>query len=161
MTWLDYLILALIIGSIAISLFRGLAVELLSLGSWLLALWAARTFAPMLSGFLPLPGEGIQLLVAFLLLLLLTWFCSSLLGSSLTVVMESIGLGGVNRFFGGIFGLLRGLLLATAVVMAGGLSDLPKSRDWQNALFAQPFEAVALASRPWLPDMLAQKMKFS
>lgn len=161
MTWLDYLILALIIGSIAISLFRGLAVELLSLGSWLLALWAARTFAPMLSGFLPLPGEGLQLVAAFVVLLLLTWFCSSLLGSSLTVVMESIGLGGVNRFFGGIFGLLRGLLLATAVVMAGGLSDLPKSRDWQNALFAQPFEAVALASRPWLPDMLAQKMKFS
>ncbi|WP_174874524.1 CvpA family protein [Vogesella oryzae] len=161
MTWLDYLILALIIGSIAISLFRGLAVELLSLGSWLLALWAARTFAPMLAGFVPLPGEGIQLLAAFLLLLLLTWFCSSLLGSSLTVAMDAIGLGGVNRFLGGLFGLLRGLLLATVVVMAGGLSDLPKSRDWQNALFAQPFESVALACRPWMPDMLAQKMKFS
>ncbi|SCK27054.1 CvpA family protein [Vogesella sp. LIG4] len=161
MTWLDYLILALIIGSIAISLFRGLAVELLSLGSWLLALWSARTFAPMLSEFVPLPGEGIKLVVAFLVLLLLTWFCSSLLGASLTVLMESVGLGGVNRFFGGVFGLLRGLLLATVVVMVGGLSDLPKTRDWQNALFAQPFEALALASRPWLPDALAHKMKFS
>ena len=44
LTALDWLILAIILGSMAVALFRGLAAELLSLCSWLLAFWVARTW---------------------------------------------------------------------------------------------------------------------
>ena len=161
MTWLDYLILALIAGSIALSLFRGLAAEVLSLFSWLIAFWAARSLSPMLSEFVPLPGDGLRLVVAFLLLLVGVWLLSGVLRASLTVMLDAIGLGGINRFFGAIFGLVRGMLLVTVVMIVGGLSNLPQSAAWQNALLVAPLQAVAVASKPWLPDALAQKMDFS
>lgn len=161
MTWLDYLILALIAGSIALSLFRGLAAEVLSLFSWLIAFWAARSLSPMVSDFVPLPGDGLRLVVAFLLLLVGVWLLSGVLRASLTVMLDAIGLGGINRFFGAIFGLVRGMLLVTVVMIVGGLSNLPQSAAWQNALLVAPFQAVAMASKPWLPDALAQKMNFS
>lgn len=161
MTWLDGLILALIAGSVALSLFRGLAAEVLSLFSWLIAFWAARSLSPLVSEFIPLPGEGLRLVVAFLSLLLGVWLLSGVLRASLTVVLDTVGLGGVNRFFGAVFGLVRGMLLVTVVMIVGGLSSLPQSPAWQNALLVAPFQVVALASKPWLPDALAQKLNFS
>lgn len=160
MTWLDYVLLAFVFGSIALSLFRGLVAEVLSLGSWVVAFFAARSLSPELAEFMPVPGEGLKLVAAFLVLLIGTWLIAWLLKSSLTVVLDGVGLGGVNRFLGGIFGLVRGLLLATVVVMLGGLSDLPKTPAWQQSLFAQPFEVLALAARPWLPNALAGKLQF-
>lgn len=161
MTWLDYLILALIAGSIALSLFRGLAAEVLSLFSWLIAFWAARSLSPALAEFVPLPGDGLRLVVAFLLLLVGVWLLSGVLRASLTVMLDAVGLGGINRFFGAVFGLVRGLLLVTVVMILGGLSSLPQSPAWQGALLVAPFEAVAMATKPWLPETLAQKMKFT
>jgi membrane protein required for colicin V production len=161
MTWLDYLILALIIGSIMLSLFRGLAAEVLSLFSWLMAFWAARSLSPLVAEFMPLPGDGLRLVAAFLLLLVGVWLLAGVLRASLTVMLDAVGLGGVNRFLGAVFGLVRGMLLVTVVMILGGLSNLPQSPGWQNALLVAPFQAVALAAKPWLPDTLAQKMKFT
>jgi len=89
------------------------------------------------------------------------WLLAGVLRASLTVVLDAVGLGGVNRFFGAVFGLIRGMLLVTVVMILGGLSNLPQSPAWQDALLVSPFQAVAVAAKPWLPDALAQKMNFS
>ena len=160
LTSMDWLILAVLGGSVLIALFRGLAAEVLSLSSWLLAFWVARTFAASLAGFMPLGGEGLRLIAAFIVLLLLTWLGAALFRVSLTALIDATGLGGINRFLGAIFGMVRGLLLVTVLVMLGGMSELPQKPFWRDALLVRPFEAVALAARPWLPDTLAQKVNF-
>ncbi|MDC7691093.1 CvpA family protein [Vogesella indigofera] len=160
LTALDWLILAIILGSMAVALFRGLAAELLSLCSWLLAFWVARSFAPEVAGFMPLAGQGLQLIAAFVVLLLLTWLATALFRVTLTALIDAVGLGGVNRFLGVVFGLARGLLLVTVLVMLGGMSTMPQQSFWHDALLVQPFETVAMAARPWLPDTLAQAVHF-
>lgn len=160
LTTLDWLILALIGGSMLVALFRGIAAELLSLFSWLFAFWVARTFSPQVAEFMPLGGEGLRLIAAFVVLLLATWLAAALFRVTLTAIIDAIGLGGVNRFLGVVFGLARGLLLVTVMVMLGGMSEMPKQAFWHDALLVQPFETVALAARPWLPDALSQKMHF-
>lgn len=160
MTTFDYVMLAVVAGSMLLALMRGLIAEVLSLTAWLMAFWVAKTFAPLAAHYLPLPGDGLRLIGGFIVLLLLTWLGSALLRLTLTSVVDSVGLGGINKLLGLFFGLARGLLLATVLVMLGGLSDLPKSPTWQNALLAQPFEQVALSLRPWLPQVLAERIKF-
>lgn len=160
LTTLDWLILVIISSSMLIAVFRGLAAELLSLFSWLIAFWVARSFSSALAGFMPFGGDGLRLIAAFIVLLLGTWLLMALFRVTLTALIDAMGLGGVNRFLGVIFGLVRGLLLVTVVVMLGGLSDFPQQHYWRDALLVQPFESVALAFRPWLPDALAQKMSF-
>lgn len=163
MTVFDYIVLAVMIGSVVVGMVRGLVAEVLSLGSWLIAFWCAKEFSPAISTFLPadIPSEGLRLVAAFVLLFFLVWLLSALLRVTLTRLLDSAGLGGVNRFFGTVFGLARGMVLVTILVLIGGLSDLPSQPAWRNALLAYPLESVALSLRSWLPPMLADSIRFS
>lgn len=163
MTVFDYIVIAILAGSVIIALMRGLVAEVLSLGSWIAALWCAKEFAPVVAGFLPaeLPSEGLRLAASFVALFFLVWLATALLRVVLTGLIDSIGLGGVNRVFGALFGLARGLVLVTVMVLLGGLTDLPRQPMWRNALFAEPFEAAALSLRPWLPPKLSEHLDFS
>jgi len=162
MTAFDYIVIAIIIGSIIVALVRGLVAEVLSLGAWLIAFWCAKEFSPEVSRFLPggMQGEGLRLVAAFVLLFFLVWLGSALLRVLLTGIVSSVGLGGLNRGLGAIFGAARGLVLVVGLVLLGGLSNIPKQPMWQNALFKQPLEHAALSLKPWLPDLLAKNVRY-
>ncbi len=163
MTAFDYIVIAIIAGSVLVALIRGLVAEVLSLGSWLLAFWCAKEFAPSVSAFMPasVPSEGLRLVASFVALFFLAWLATALLRITLTSLLDSTGLGGVNRFLGAVFGLARGLVLVTALVLIGGLSDLPRQPMWRNAVLAAPFETLALSLRPWLPAMMADHLNYT
>lgn len=162
MTAFDYVVIAIIIGSIIVALVRGLVAEVLALTAWLLAFWCAKEFSPMVSRFLPgdMAGEGLRLIAAFVLLFFLVWLGSALLRVVLTGIISSVGLGGLNRGLGAIFGAARGLVLVVGLVLLGGLSNLPKQPMWQNALFARPLQSAALSLKPWLPALLANNVRY-
>lgn len=163
MTIFDYIAIAIIAGSILVAMMRGLVAEVLSLGSWLIAFWCAKQFSPVVSAFLPseLSSEGLRLVAGFVSVFFVAWLATALLRVTLTGMLDSVGLGGVNRLFGAVFGLARGLVLVTALVLVGGLSDLPRQAMWRNAMLSAPFESVALSLRPWLPAMLADNLHYT
>jgi membrane protein required for colicin V production len=162
MTVFDYVILAIVLGSVVIGLMRGLITEVLSLCSWLIAFWCAKQFSPRVSEFVPqaLSSQGLRLVAAFVLIFFLIWLATGLLRVVLTGLLDSAGLGAVNRFFGAAFGLARGVIIVTILALIGGLSDLPRQPAWRDALFAPPLESGALALRPWLPPMLANNIRY-
>ncbi|KUM05103.1 CvpA family protein [Chromobacterium subtsugae] len=163
MTVFDYIAIAVIGGSVLVALMRGLIAEVLSLGSWLIAFWCAKQFSPLAAGFLPesLPGEGIRLVAGFVLVFFLVWLASALLRVTLTGLLDSVGLGLINRLLGGVFGFARGVVLVTALVLIGGLSSLPQKPMWRNAVLSVPFESLALSLRPWLPPILADNLHYT
>lgn len=162
MTVFDYIAIAIIAGSVLMALMRGLIAEVLSLGSWLIAFWCAKQFSPLAMAFLPagLQSEGLRMVAGFVLVFFLVWLATALLRVTLTGLIDSIGLGAVNRLLGGMFGLARGLVLVTALVLLGGLSNLPQKPMWRNAVLAAPFESLALSLRPWLPPTMADNLHY-
>jgi membrane protein required for colicin V production len=162
MTIFDYVVMAIVLGSVVIGLVRGLVVEVLSLGSWMIAFWCAKQFSPVISDFVPqaLSGQGLRLVAAFVLVFFVTWLATCLLRVVLTGLLDSAGLGGVNRFFGAAFGLARGVMVVLVLTLIGGLSDLPQRPAWRDALFAHPLEAGALHLRPWLPPALSDNLRY-
>lgn len=162
MTWIDYIGFAIVLGSIVIGLMRGLVVEVLSLGAWLIAFWCAKQFSPVVSDWVPLAasGQGVRLVAAFALVFFCVWLGTCLLRVTLTGLLDSTGLGGINRFLGAGFGLARGVLILTIMTLIGGLTDLPRQPAWHDALLAPPFEAGAMALRPWLPPILAGNLSY-
>jgi membrane protein required for colicin V production len=80
MTIFDYGVIAIIVGSVVVGMMRGLVVEVLSLGSWLISFWCAKQFAPALSVFVPqaLSGAGLRLVAAFVLVFFIVWLASCL-----------------------------------------------------------------------------------
>lgn len=163
MTVLDYVILAVIFVSVAISIWRGLVREVASLLSWLVALWVAARYAVVCADVLPaaIDNPSARYVIAFVALFLGTVIVLELFGALLAKLLRAAGLGFVDRALGALFGLARGALLVWILALLGGLTSLPQQAWWQEALFAPPLQAAVLASRPLLPLEIARRLKYS
>ena len=71
-----------------------------------------------------------------------------------------MGLGGVNRVLGGVFGAAKGVLLVTLAVLVCAFTDLPKTPEWQQAQTAFVFEQLAELTVPYLPPFVAEQVKY-
>jgi membrane protein required for colicin V production len=162
MTGFDYAVLAVLALSAAIGLWRGLVSEVMALVAWVLALFLAWHYsaaaAELFSGMIVEPAwrqvAGFALIfVAVLLLAMLVRFL-------LRELLRAIGLGPVDRMFGALFGLVRGLAIVFVVVLLGGMVGISREPWWSNALLAPPLETAVIASKPWLPEAVANRIRF-
>jgi membrane protein required for colicin V production len=53
------------------------------------------------------------------------------------------------------------VLLVMMLVAAGGMTSAPQQLWWKEATLAPPLETAVLVAKPWLPDDLAKKIRFS
>ena len=100
------------------------------------------------------------MVVAFLLLFVAAWLLQHFLRSLLTSAITAVGLGGVNRVLGGVFGAAKGVLLVTLAVLVCAFTDLPKTPEWQQAQTAFVFEQLAELTVPYLPPFVAEQVKY-
>lgn len=162
MTSFDYVALVIIGLSVLLSMMRGGVREILSLAGWMTAFYVGRTYTELLIPLLPagIPVEALKVLAAFLILFLATLLVASLISITLSHLLKKIGLGWFNRFVGGFFGLIRGLIIVGIFVLLAGLTNIPKDPLWRNAMFSAPLEAFVLACLPWIPQSIAQHVKY-
>jgi membrane protein required for colicin V production len=163
MTAFDYTMLGLILVSVAISIWRGLVREVVSLLSWLVALWVAARFSVVFSEWLPaaITNPSARYGTAFVVLFLATVIVLELFGVLLAKLLRAAGLAFVDRALGAVFGLARGALGAWILTLLGGLTSLSQQVWWRESLFAPPLQAAVLAARPLLPLEIARRLKFS
>ena len=158
----DFIVLSIIVISFVISLMRGFVKEALSLAGWLVALWVSMTFS---SGMAELFGSSIKdptlrLLAAFVSLFILSLIVGTIINFFATQLVQRTGMTGVDRTIGGVFGLLRGVLLVTIIVMLLGLTTLPKESWWDESFFMFRFEAIATWLKDLLPNDIARYFKY-
>ena len=158
----DYTVLIIIGISIVVSMMRGALRELLSIAGWLVAFYVAKTYAIQLITLLPvsIPTLQLRVLAAFIILFLGVLLVVNLLAIALSSLIKKIGLGWVNRFFGAFLGLAKGLIIVCVVVFLAGLTSIPKDARWTNAMFSSPLEALIKTVLPWLPQTVAQHVKY-
>ena len=85
----------------------------------------------------------------------------SLVRLAVRSMVKALGLSLSDRLLGMVFGLARGLLLVMLLVAAGGMTSAPQQHWWKEATLAPPLETAVLVAKPWLPDDLAKKIRFS
>lgn len=163
MTAFDFVMLGLVLVSVAISIWRGLVREVVSLLSWLAALWVAARFSVVFSDWLlaVITNPSARHITAFVALFLGTLIVLELLGMLLANLLHTVGLGFVDRTLGAVFGLARGALLAWILVLLGGMTSLPQQDWWRESLLASPLQAAVLAARPLLPLEIAKRLKYT
>ncbi len=162
MTSFDYSVLLIIGISIVVSMMRGAVREVLAIVGWVAAIYAAKTYATQLVPLLPadIPTEQLRILAAYVIVFLGVLLVSSLLTIALSSLIKKIGLNWFNRFLGGFFGLVRGLLIVCVLVFLAGLTSFPKDARWTNAMFSAPLEALVKSALPWVPKMVAKHVKY-
>lgn len=160
MTGFDYAVIAVIVLSVALGLWRGLVYEVLSLLVWVAAVVVARWCGPILAPYLGLQVEAIRIAVAATSLFIATLIVGGLLASLLSKSIKWAGLRWLDGLLGALFGLLRGVLLVLITVMLAGLTTLPQQTFWREAGLSKPLVQVVLATRAWLPESVAQRVHY-
>ena len=162
MNWADYLIVIVIALSMLIGLWRGLLREVISLVTWIAAFAIAFLFAEdgaaHLTPYLDVPS--LRMAAAFGGLFLITLLLGGLIGLVATHLVDYTGLTGTDRVLGLVFGLGRGAVVIAILVLAAGLTPLPKDPWWQQSRLLPHFQETALRLRGWLPPELAQNFRF-
>ena len=162
MTIFDYAVLAILVLSVLLSVVRGVVRELLSLAGWVVAFMVANSFAAGFAPMLPsvISGEWLRMLLAFAALFLSALLAMGLITMLTSAVVKSVGLGFADRFFGSLFGLVRGLLVVLLMVLAAGLTELPREPFWRKALLSKQLETAAMMVAPWLPQDLSKRINY-
>ena len=162
MNWFDYTILAILIMSVIVSLFRGLIREVLSLLIWIGAFWLAWTFvdqgADWLQPFIELPSA--RHLLAFVALFIAALIVGGLINFLVGKMINKTGLGATDRFFGMFFGLGRGIIAVTLLVLF--IQATPFSQDpwWKDSKLTPQFSKLANWVKQQMPEDLAEYFSF-
>jgi len=119
MIWVDFTILGIILLSSMVSLFRGFVREAFSLLAWMIALWVGWTFrlpmAELLVNVVSVPS--LRTLLAFAILVVTTLLLGALINSMLVKLLQKTGLSGMDRLLGLGFGLARGVIIVSVLVI--------------------------------------------
>lgn len=157
LVWLDYALLAVILLSTLISLFRGFVKEVMSLLGWVLAGWTAfrfsNDFALFLQRFISHEGAGYAL--AFVGLFIGVLILSVLVNRLITKLIHLGGLKTIDRVLGCLFGALRGALVVTVLVLLGGISPLAADAVWSDSFMIEYFGEVST----WLSENIAERVE--
>ncbi len=158
MSVLDIFIVAILLISIFIGLFRGFIREILSLFAWLASLWIAYAYATQgaqyLEGYIDQPP--LRVVAAFAGIFVATLILLSIVSYVLYRVLSIADISGVDRSLGTFFGLVRGMVIVAVLMLGATFMDFTSQPWWQDSLLVDYFTPVADLVRALLPADIAE-----
>jgi membrane protein required for colicin V production len=162
MVWIDIAIIALVVLSALLSLFRGFVKEALALASWLVALWVAMLFyadlAVVLSQWIAEPS--LQNIAAFSILFISVLLLGALVNYLAGKLVVKTGLTGTDRMLGAVFGVARGAFIVAIMVLFAGLTPMPQDPWWQDSQLLGYFQEFAMWIREYLPQDISENISY-
>lgn len=165
MSIVDAIILIVLVISVLVSFVRGFFREFMSLATWVVAvlvtLFLSRQFATLL------PRDTIESVTARLSISAITLFIGCLMVGALInflfqKITEAKQIGWVNRLLGIAFGLGRGVIIVSMVVLGAHLFPaMQQELWWQQSRLLPNFDKVAQSIHRGLPQELADHFDFS
>jgi membrane protein required for colicin V production len=157
----DWALLAVLAVSVLIGLLRGFVFECLSLTGWVVAWLAAQWAAPQLAPKLPVgtPGSALNLAVALSLCFIAALVVWGLAAKLIRMLIHATPLSLPDRLLGGVFGILRGLVLLLAVASVVALTPAAQSTAWRGSPGARWLGGTLQALKPVLPDAVARLLR--
>jgi membrane protein required for colicin V production len=145
MNWIDYLLLALIAFSCIAGLMRGLLREVIALVTWLAAVWLAWSYAGLVESHLggALANEGVRVWAARAVVFLVVLLIGTTIGLIVTHFVRLSLFSGLDRAFGGLFGLLRGLVMIGLIVILCHAVRLDGEPSWRQSILVPYGEHAA------------------
>ncbi|HVW09353.1 MAG TPA: CvpA family protein [Bryobacteraceae bacterium] len=120
MNWLDYVLIAILAFSTLQSFRRGFSREIISLSAtvigFVLGMWFYGSAGLLVSRWISSPR--IANLAGFLLVFVAVVLVGAIVGAIVRKFLSAVGLSFFDRLLGALFGLLRGALIAVALLTA-------------------------------------------
>jgi membrane protein required for colicin V production len=158
----DGVLCGILLLSLVIGAWRGLVHELMSLAGWVAAFFVAQWLAQDVVQWLPLWREAapqVRYALSFVLVFVASMFAAALVSWLLGKVVSTAGLKPVDRSLGGIFGLVRGVVVLLVLAVVVHLLGM-RSQDWWQDSWVTPVLSTLLTGlklvlpqtmQAWLP----------
>ncbi len=163
LNYIDIGILVLIFLSALVGFVRGFVREALSLTTWVAAILLAFIFSEELAAKIPfnIPNDLVRASVSFLLIFVGVLILGSLINHFFNKGIQAVGLGGLDRVLGGAFGVIRGSLVVTLMVLLLGLGLVPFTGHalWTESKLIPHFKEGAEWVKEAIPKDLSQKIQ--
>jgi len=154
LSWVDLIIVTIIIISALISVVRGFVKESISLASWILAGFIAlRYFTPLAELLEPyIESPTIRTGTGFAILFVCSLIVGAIVNFMASQAVSKTGLTGTDKSLGVVFGAARGMLIVTMLVLLAGLTPMPSEPWWNDSAMIEFFSDMA----NWIKDILPQ-----
>jgi membrane protein required for colicin V production len=162
MSWLDLIILGIIVLSALISLIRGFVKESISLITWIVAGFIAfRYFSAMASLLEPyVSAPTVRSIAAFAILFVSTLIVGAIVNFIMSQLVSKTGLSGTDKALGVVFGGARGVLIVIMVVLLASLTPMPEAQWWQDSAMVGFFQQLAEWVKGIIPADAVDKFSF-
>jgi membrane protein required for colicin V production len=163
MTGFDYVVIGIVGVSLLFGLWRGVVGEVIALVAWGVGIFAAIEFGTPVghSVFAGISDPALRTLAGCVVIFIGILVSMAVLNMVVRSMVKALGLTVSDRLLGMVFGLVRGVLVCMVLVGLGGMTSAPTQAWWKGATLSAPLETVVLAAKPWLPDDLAKRIRFS
>ncbi len=149
MSWADWLIIGVCLLSGAYGFWRGFASEVVSLATWLAAIWLAWRFGAFVEPLLGVWEAAPELRVwaARIVVFVIVLVAGGLLAWMARGLVKHTGLTGTDRSLGALFGVARGVLIVGLGVIGMQFAGLDQDPWWQRSKLRPTSSQVAEAIR--------------
>jgi len=160
MTWVDGVVLAVLLLSAGLAYFRGFVREVLGVGAWagaiVLAILAEPQTAPLAAQYVQPPwlATGVAVGLVFLVVLVIL----KILIAWLAGKVQRSALGGVDRALGLLFGLARGAFIVVIAYIVAGLV-LPATDKWPDPVRQARSLPLAADGAAWVVAKLPEEFR--
>ena len=158
--WIDLALIAALLVSVLLGLWRGFVLEAMALAGWVVAYFAAQWLAPQWAPHLPVAESGSQLnfaaafLAAFLAVLIL-W---GLFSRGVRVLINATPLRALDRVLGAAFGAVRGVVLLLVLAVAVTMTPAAQSPEWHASQGAHWLAMTLQQLKPMLPEAISRHL---
>ena len=161
MSLIDILIILVLFASLILGFFRGFVKELMSLMAWVFAFFVAYYFSSSVAIVLPFDAEvSIKYVTSFVLIFIFVLIISSILIKFISAFVHKIGLGASNIILGGLFGILRGVIIVYLLIFVIEKTSFAEDAAWQQSNSIVLIKLVVEKTFPYLPQDWLNNVKY-
>ena len=141
----DILIAVALLVSIGVGIWRGFVKEAISIAALLFAIWAALYFGPPVGDVSQswLSSEELQMWFGRILVFAVILSLGGLLSWGVSKLVRLSVLSGIDRLLGGLFGVLRGIILISLLIIGGQFAGFDNDDWWENSKLIPHLQVVA------------------
>lgn len=158
--WVDYLIAGILFFSALLSLARGFIHEAFALLVWIVGVVIAFAFAPTVSDMIHrATGWGHwSYFLAFMGLFVVVWIIGVVLTAFLRIVLSHVGLGPLDRLVGLVFGVARGVLLVTVLLLFSTMTGA-QAKAINDSQLAPHFAVLVSKLKHYVPSHIQSSLQ--
>ena len=161
MPLIDILVILVLFASLIFGFFRGFVKELMSLVAWMSAFFVAYYFSSSVAIVLPFDAEfSIKYVTGFVLIFIFVLIVSSILIKFISTFVHKIGLGASNIILGGLFGILRGVIIVYFLIFVIEKTSFGEDLTWQQSNSIVLIKLVVEKTFPYLPQDWLNNVKY-